>query len=119
MILDALKSAGSDGICISDLERIDWTVVLTARNRVAELRREGFDIEGARCHRHAHRGTVFRYTLSVAADLSGDASYHSGRAEKADASTDVFTTKDSLGATGRREGLKCRPSPHPEQLVLV
>jgi hypothetical protein len=63
VILDALQLAGSEGICISDLEGVDWTVVLTARNRVAELRRSGLDIESKPCLKHHHRGGVSRYYL--------------------------------------------------------
>jgi len=61
VILSALRAAGERGVCISDMERIDWTCVLTMRNRVGELRHAGERILSARCLRHKHRGTVFRY----------------------------------------------------------
>lgn len=52
---------------------------------VAELRAEGLDIEGARCTRHAHRGTVFRYTLSVLApDVRKDAPCTAGLRSRCD-----------------------------------
>lgn len=63
-ILQALRDAGPRGVCITDLSAIDWTVVLTARNRVSELRREGKPIESSRCTVHQHRSSVSRYRLS-------------------------------------------------------
>lgn len=63
VILSALRSAGSDGVCISDLGAIDWTCVLTARNRISELRASGVAIESERCTRHSHASTVSRYFL--------------------------------------------------------
>jgi hypothetical protein len=63
VILQALRDAGDRGICISDLADVDWTVVLTARNRIAEARRSGLEIESKPCLKHAHRGSVSRYFL--------------------------------------------------------
>jgi hypothetical protein len=62
-ILQALRDAGDRGICVSDLADVDWTVVLTARNRVSEMRRSGIVIESEVCKVHAHRSSVARYTL--------------------------------------------------------
>jgi len=64
VIYGALRSAGERGCCIEDFGRIDWTCVLTARNRVAELRAEGLDIVSAPCRIHRHRSkSVARYEL--------------------------------------------------------
>lgn len=63
IILGALREAGERGVCISDLADVDWTVVLTARNRIAEARRSGLEIESKPCLKHAHRGLVSRYFL--------------------------------------------------------
>ena len=62
-IREALESAGDFGCCITDFGALDWTCVLTARNRVAELRASGLDIESKPCLRHRHRGSVSRYFL--------------------------------------------------------
>lgn len=64
-ILQALRDAGDRGICVSDLAAVDWTCVLTSRNRIHELRQE-YVIRGERCRKHAHRGQVERYYLVVA-----------------------------------------------------
>ncbi len=68
VILDALKSAGRRGVCVTDLGQIDWTVVLTARNRISEMRlREHLPIESEPCTVHRHRSkTVARYRLVTA-----------------------------------------------------
>lgn len=63
VIRDALQTAGERGCCITDFGALDWTVVLTARNRVAELRAAGLDIESKPCLQHRHRGGVSRYYL--------------------------------------------------------
>lgn len=86
VILDALKSAGDKGLCISDLADVDWTVVLTARNRISEMRASGLRIESSRCTRHAHRSTVSRYTLKekAASPISGRAASITRRAVASD-----------------------------------
>lgn len=63
-VLQALRSA-PDGLCVSDMNAIDWTAVLTMRNRIHELRQQ-YVIRGERCRKHAHRGQVERYYLVVA-----------------------------------------------------
>lgn len=62
-MLAALRSAGERGLCISDMERIDRTAVLTMRNRLSELRASGVAIESERCQIHKHRSSVARYRL--------------------------------------------------------
>jgi hypothetical protein len=126
LVLQALRSAGERGLCVTDMGQIDWTAVLTMRNRISEARRSGLDIRGERCLRHAHRGLVYRYTLSVAADRSGDASYHSGRAERAEAHTSGTTSQDNgaarpwdaLGATGRERGPEAPPTFSQQAMTL-
>ena len=57
-----------EGVCIEDVGRVDPYAVLTARNRISELRADGFDIRSQRCRVHAHRSTVSRYFLVVPAE---------------------------------------------------
>jgi hypothetical protein len=66
VILDALRSAGGKGICVTDLGQIDWTVVLTARNRIAEARADGVPIRSEVCRVHKHRSSIARYFLVTA-----------------------------------------------------
>jgi hypothetical protein len=56
----ALTMAGAGGICISDLP---LELSYAARNRIGELRREGYAINSSTCHRHKHRSAVARYVL--------------------------------------------------------
>lgn len=64
LILQELRRAGDAGVCITDLGRVDQTVVLTARNRISELRRDHVAIESEPCHVHKHRSSVSRYRLA-------------------------------------------------------
>lgn len=70
VILDALKSAGDKGICVTDLGQIDWTVVLTARNRIAEARAAGVPIRSEVCKVHRHRSSVARYYYAPVGQLA-------------------------------------------------
>lgn len=63
LLLTALRDAGPAGLCITDLGRLDPTAVLTARNRIAELRAGGLRIDGKPCRVHRHRGSVQRYWI--------------------------------------------------------
>ena len=47
-------------VCIADLP---LELGYCARNRIGDLRRDGYDIRGERCTRHSHAGPVFRYRL--------------------------------------------------------
>jgi hypothetical protein len=67
-ILDELR-AHPEGVCLAMLPT---DLSYTARNRIASLRREDFDIRGERCLRHAHRGLVYRYTLRESVVLLAD-----------------------------------------------
>jgi hypothetical protein len=60
VILDALRIAGRQGVCLSD---VPLEIGYTMRNRVAELRRDGKLIESERCRVHKHASTVSRYFL--------------------------------------------------------
>lgn len=62
---DLLRSAAGRGVCITDVGLVNPEDVLTFRNRVSELRREGLAITAERCTVHAHRAPVFRYTLAT------------------------------------------------------
>lgn len=68
-VLEALRAAGTRGLCISDMGQIDWTAVLTMRNRISELRASGVDIESFPCRIHQHRSSVARYRLAPAGQL--------------------------------------------------
>lgn len=59
-ILALLRMAGPAGVCISN---VPTELAYTARNRVSELRREGFEIEGSPCRVHNHHSAVSRYVL--------------------------------------------------------
>lgn len=59
-VLALLVIAGADGACISNAPH---DLAYTFRNRVAELRADGYTIDGARCNAHNHRSGVLRYVL--------------------------------------------------------
>jgi hypothetical protein len=59
-VLAALRTAGSRGICLADVE---LPISYTMRNRIGTLRREGFDIRSELCRVHAHDGPISRYVL--------------------------------------------------------
>lgn len=64
VILDALKSAGERGICLSDVALIDPTLTYRMRNYVSEMRRfDHLPIESEPCKAHRHRSSVARYHL--------------------------------------------------------
>jgi hypothetical protein len=60
LVLAALRTAGSRGICIGDLP---LNLGYSARNRIGTLRREGFDIKSELCRVHAHDGPISRYYI--------------------------------------------------------
>ena len=49
-----------DSLCLAD---VDVDLSYTLRNRISELRDDGYTIEGDRCRRHDHRGPILRYRL--------------------------------------------------------
>lgn len=51
-----------EGICVTMLPT---DLSYTARNRVCELRHDGFKIESKPCKQHAHQGSVVRWRLSA------------------------------------------------------
>jgi hypothetical protein len=57
-VLEALMD--HESICLAD---VAFDLSYTLRNRVAELRRDGYTIEGAQCRWHDHHGPVLRYRL--------------------------------------------------------
>lgn len=59
-VLALLRMAGAAGICIAN---VPLDLSYTARNRISELRHEGYVIDDAVCRFHKHRGAVARYTL--------------------------------------------------------
>lgn len=60
LVLDALRRAGAEGICLAELPT---ALSYTARNRIGTLRAEGHNIHGERCNVHRHNGPVYRYYL--------------------------------------------------------
>lgn len=59
-ILTLLRAAAERGICISN---VPLDLSYTARNRIGDLRKEGYVIESAPCRVHHHRAAVARYFL--------------------------------------------------------
>lgn len=62
-LLDHLARAGDMGLCIIDIGAERPFDVLTARNRISELRSAGYQIRGTRCRIHRHKAAVERYYL--------------------------------------------------------
>jgi hypothetical protein len=57
-VLEALMD--HDSICLAD---VDFDLSYCMRNRISELRDDGYAIEGEQCRRHAHRGPILRYRI--------------------------------------------------------
>lgn len=62
LVLSALRTAGSRGICLAD---VPLELSYTLRNRIGEIRRQGKDVRSELCRVHAHDGPIARYTLRV------------------------------------------------------
>ena len=62
-VLELLRYGGDQGLCLAGAP-VD--LAYTLRNRVSELRRDGYDIRGERCTRHAHKGPILSYRLVTA-----------------------------------------------------
>ena len=59
-VLALLRMGGEAGICINN---VPMDLAYTYRNRVSELRADGYAIESATCRVHNHKAAVARYVL--------------------------------------------------------
>jgi hypothetical protein len=59
-VLKALRKHPKRGLCIADLP---LELGYCARNRVSELRRDGWQIVSETCRVHKHGGPIARYRL--------------------------------------------------------
>lgn len=60
-VLLLLRAFGERGVCLADCP---GDLSYTMRNRISELRADGFTIAGAVCRTHRHPSAVQRYTLT-------------------------------------------------------